>query len=104
MKKIIQYNNSALVYHVYGKGVPVMLLHGFAETNAIWKNQVNYLSQSCMLIIPDLPGSGESAMPGKFLNNLTIDHLAASVHAILQNENIEQCILLGHSMGGYITL
>ena len=104
MKKIIEHNKVPLSYHVYGNGVPVILIHGFAETNAIWKNQTKYLSNYCTLIIPDLPGSGESLLPDLSGKKLTIEELAESVFSIIKNENIEQCIMLGHSMGGYITL
>ncbi|MEP6466104.1 MAG: alpha/beta hydrolase [Parafilimonas sp.] len=104
MKKVIQYNNLPLVYYIYGKGIPVILIHGFAETNSIWKNQTEYLSNYCALIIPDLPGSGDSLLPDPSEKNLTIETLAESIFSIIKNENIEQCIMLGHSMGGYITL
>ncbi|HEX5151356.1 MAG TPA: alpha/beta hydrolase [Parafilimonas sp.] len=104
MKKHIQYKNSLLVYHVYGSGIPVVLLHGFGETNSIWKNQTAYLKSNCRLIIPDLPGSGESELPGITGKNLEMGMLAEGVLAILSNEEIKQCIMLGHSMGGYVTL
>ncbi|MEO8711748.1 MAG: alpha/beta hydrolase [Parafilimonas sp.] len=104
MKKIIHHNNARLVYHVYGNGNPVVLLHGFAETNSIWNNQLQYLSNYCTLIIPDLPGSGESELPDISSENLSIEALAENIYSIIQNEKINRCIMLGHSMGGYITL
>lgn len=104
MKKTIQHKNVPLVYHVYGSGAAVILLHGFAETNTIWKNQSGFLSRYCKVIIPDLPGSGESELFGTHNNNLGIEELADSVHAIIENENLKDCIILGHSMGGYIAL
>lgn len=104
MKKIIEHNKFPLSYHVYGNGVPVILIHGFVETYSIWKNQTEYLSNHCKLIIPDLPGSGESLLPETLEKKLTIEELAESIFSIIKNENIEKCIMLGHSMGGYITL
>jgi pimeloyl-ACP methyl ester carboxylesterase len=104
MKKTVEHNNASLIYQVYGEGLPVILIHGFAETNSIWNNQTNYLSNYCKLIVPDLPGSGESLLNNSSENKLSIEALAESVFSIIQNENIEQCIMLGHSMGGYITL
>jgi pimeloyl-ACP methyl ester carboxylesterase len=104
MKKVIQYKNKPLVYFVYGEGYPVILLHGFAETNTVWKNQADDLPRSFKLIIPDIPGSGESVLFDIAGAHLTIEALAESINSILINEEIAQCILLGHSMGGYITL
>lgn len=104
MKKIIQYKNMPLVYHVYGEGVAVILLHGFAETNTVWKNQPEFLSRYCKVIIPDLPGSGGSELFEVQSTNLDIEDLADSIHTIIEDENLKDCIILGHSMGGYITL
>ena len=104
MKKTFYYKNALITYYTYGDGVPVMLLHGFGETSFVWHKQVYNLSKTNKVIVPDLPGSGESELPEVQSKNLSISHLANAVHAIIQNENIEQCIMLGHSMGGYITL
>jgi pimeloyl-ACP methyl ester carboxylesterase len=104
MKKIVQYKNKLLTYFVYGEGTPVILLHGFAETNAVWRNQANDLNIGVKIIIPDMPGSGTSGLFETNGGHLTIDALAESIHSILINENIERGILLGHSLGGYVTL
>src|SRR5579871_2701338 len=90
-----------IFYRQEGKGIPVMLLHGFAEDGTIWNNQVEYLKQNARLIIPDLPGSGLSDQNE---NLLTIDDYADVVKVILDKENIPSCIIIGHSMGGYIAL
>ena len=104
MKKQVLYQNTLLVYHAYGSETPLVLLHGFGETNSIWKNQTAYLSNHCKLIIPDLPGSGKSELSGIIDKNLDVGMLAEAVFSILRNENIDQCIMLGHSIGSYITL
>jgi pimeloyl-ACP methyl ester carboxylesterase len=101
MEKKFNYLNLEIFYKVMGKGQPVVLLHGFAEDSSIWNEQAGFLQEHCQLIIPDLPGSGKSGMLPK---NATIDDYATCVDALLSNEKIEKCILLGHSMGGYITL
>lgn len=102
MEKKFQYLDTEIYYKVTGSGQPVVLLHGFAEDNNIWHEQINFLQDYCRLIIPDLTGSGKSGMLQK--NDVTIEDYAISVNALLINENIDRCILLGHSMGGYITL
>ncbi|WP_439505495.1 alpha/beta fold hydrolase [Sediminibacterium sp.] len=97
-----------LSYSVYGKGTPVVLLHGYGEDSQIWLNQIAHLSAHCLLIVPDLPGSGKSSITAKgldeWLPNMSIDSLAQSINQLLIAENVSACILLGHSMGGYIGL
>jgi pimeloyl-ACP methyl ester carboxylesterase len=62
MNKQIEIAGKKIFYRVYGNGKPVMLVHGFGETGDVWKNQIAYLQSSFQLIVPDLPGSGESDM------------------------------------------
>jgi pimeloyl-ACP methyl ester carboxylesterase len=97
--KSIQFNNRQLNYRLTGKGTAVMLVHGFGEEGSIWKNQYD-LFPANTLIIPDLPGSGESAMQ----DDMSMAGMADALDAILEKENIVSCIMIGHSMGGYITL
>jgi pimeloyl-ACP methyl ester carboxylesterase len=84
-----------------GNGTPVMLLHGFAEDGATWDNIAGPLSAHCRLIIPDLPGCGRSS---DLAASSSIEDLAAAVKALLDQLGIDKCIMIGHSMGGYITL
>jgi pimeloyl-ACP methyl ester carboxylesterase len=102
MQKQFQYHNSTIHYNTYGQGKAVILIHGFAEDNSIWREQVNYLQQHCLVITPDLPGSGNSNLLKGV--NTTIEDYARVIDAMLLNENIESCIMVGHSMGGYVTL
>ncbi len=85
-----------------GEGKPVLLLHGFGEDGEIWNNQAEYLKNTFRLIIPDLPGSGESEIVSG--NTVSMIDYADVVKAILDEEKISECIMLGHSLGGYITL
>lgn len=90
-----------LHFQTYGTGFPMLLLHGFAEDGNIWQNQIAFLKNHFKLIIPDLPGSGFSPMLD---GEIGIDDYANEIKILLDKEGINQCILLGHSMGGYISL
>ena len=103
MIKTFQFLNSTICYRIEGKGKTVVFIHGYGEDSQIFNAQIDYLKNHCQLIVPDLPGSGNST----FLNvehTVTVQDYAQCIAALLQQENIDQCIMLGHSMGGYITL
>ena len=104
MKKNIDYRETRLYYDDAGNGMPVILLHGFGESATIWDEQVKFLSEHFRIITPDLPGSGSSTMPEMGDDFLTMEDYAEVVLKILDKEGITQCALIGHSMGGYITL
>lgn len=95
------YNGTTVSYRKTGQGTPVILIHGFGEDGAIWDKQISFLSTHCLVITPDIPGSGRSeALPG----DASIDDLALVMQALIQHEQLEKVIMFGHSMGGYMTL
>lgn len=102
MEKQFQYNGSSIFYRVIGDGTPVVLLHGFAEDSTIWNEQIAFLESSCKLVVPDLPGSGKSGLLE--IENPSIEDYASCVNALFTTEGINKAIVLGHSMGGYVTL
>lgn len=89
-------------YKVIGSGFPVVLLHGFGEDGSVWDGQLQALEQNFKLIIPDLPGSGRSAELS--VTGAGLEDFADSIHQVVLSEKIDQFCLIGHSMGGYITL
>lgn len=91
-------------YRIKGKGMPVLLLHGFGEDGTIWEKQVAELSKSFMCIVPDLPGIGISASAFENLSDHSLEGLAEWVKKIADQEGISKFTLLGHSMGGYISM
>ena len=101
MVKSVPINGTDVYYQLRGKGNPVVLIHGFGEDGNIWERQLQYLESQMELIVPDLPGSGQSPL-GK--EDWTIDSLAGVIKSILDHEKIKKTVLVGHSMGGYITM
>lgn len=99
-EKQISYEGKRIVYRTSGKGRPVMLIHGFGETASVWNNQVSVISERHRLIIPDLPGSGSSEM----IADMSMEGMAEIMHEIIHAEGIDRCTVIGHSMGGYVTL
>lgn len=102
----ILFQNKKIFYHTEGKGKPVILLHGFGEDGNIWHHQIKSLRKNYCLIIPDLPGSGKSEM---LKGNCTMEDYAEVIKAIADESIFKskkdiKFSLIGHSMGGYITL
>lgn len=100
MEKTILYQNKKILYRSFGNGDPVMLVHGFGEDGKIWNKQVEHFKKKYHLIVPDLPGSGQSEM----IDDMSMEGMAEVLHTIIHEENIDKCTVIGHSMGGYITL
>lgn len=100
MDKTFAYQNKKIFYRSIGKGDPVMFVHGFGEDGNVWDNQVEFLKDRYWLLVPDIPGSGRSEM----INDMSMEGMAEVLHSIIHQENIEKCTVIGHSMGGYITL
>lgn len=107
MQDFFEFDNMRIAYTQKGIGNVVVLIHGFGEDSNVWHDVGNFLQTNFEVLLIDLPGSGQSVLPEAVLLNeklSTIDYYADVVFALLQNLSISQCVMLGHSMGGYITL
>ena len=82
-----------------GKGEPLVLVHGYLGGAEQWQSQINYFSQFFDVIAPNLPGFG-SAM--HLQGHDRIEDMADSVLQLLNDLEIKNFMLLGHSMGGMI--
>ena len=78
--------------------MPLMLLHGYLETHEIWDTFRVLLEESFRTIAPDLPGHGLS---GSFAVN-HMEKQADVIYQYLQKEKINEIVMAGHSMGGYV--
>jgi pimeloyl-ACP methyl ester carboxylesterase len=81
--------------------LPLILLHGFCETHRLWDRFREVLGEETWVLCPDLPGFGQStSLPDGF----TISDVAHRMAAWLEQLHISKCILIGHSLGGYVAL
>lgn len=90
-----------LRYVASGAGIPLVLLHGFPLSGAIWQAQREALAKKYWVIVPDLRGHGQSPAP---LGVYEMSLLARDVCALLDTLVIDRAVIMGHSMGGYATL
>lgn len=105
MEKSVFFKGQTVAYQIEDSRQPhlpvLMLVHGFPEQGSIFKFQMEALKEYAKIIIPDLPGSGKSPY-NKAL--LSVEDFADLCFDILQAEKIPKIVLIGHSMGGYISL
>jgi len=97
----LTYKQTELFYTSKGIGNPLVFLHGFLESSKIWEPFIDELSKKRQVICIDLPGHGKS---GNLNPVHTMELYADAVHVILQHLKVEKISLVGHSMGGYVSL
>jgi pimeloyl-ACP methyl ester carboxylesterase len=85
-----------LYYMTAGRGPAVILLHGYAETSRMWRPIIPLLAEKFMVIAPDLPGIGDSAIPESGIDMLTS---AKRIHALVRSLGVEKARVVGHDIG-----
>jgi pimeloyl-ACP methyl ester carboxylesterase len=91
-----------LAYQELGSGQPIVLLHGFCGSSAYWEQVAPLLSGAGRIILPDLRGHGQSSAPEQEI--YTMEAYAADIEQLLITLEADRPLVLGHSLGGYITL
>lgn len=97
---IASVNGVQIGYDDQGRGVPLVMLHGFPFDRSLWAQQRIALGRRARCIVPDLRGFGESTMAGP----TTIDQYADDVVALLDWIEVDQAVVCGLSMGGYVAM
>ena len=94
-----------IAYQVGGKGPPILLLHGFPQTKAIWENVAPELANNFTVIASDLRGYGGSSKPHGKKDHSTYSKrsMAADQHALMRALGHQQFFLLGHDRGGRVS-
>lgn len=100
MNETIEIVDNALAHADVGRGLPVVLLHAFPLNRTMWEPQIAALFGECRCIVPDLRGFGHSPKSGPY----SMERHADDVVALLDALQIEQAVMAGLSMGGYVAL
>jgi len=95
------FNGGKIYYNDIGAGTPLVLLHGYLESADIWNIFAKKLSARFRVISVDLPGHGGSGLYG---SSHTMEFMANVVKELLDTLVIDKVFLIGHSLGGYVTL
>ena len=84
-----------------GQGHPLLFLHGFCESGEMWHYFADSLSTQYRVICPDLPGFGNSPLTHPIHS---LEEVAEQLEGWMQAVQIQNPIVLGHSLGGYLAL
>ena len=101
-EKFLMAGSTAL--HIADSGVGdkcVVLLHGYLESMYVWDDFTSLLTPSVRVITVDIPGHGISEIKGEVH---TMEMVADVLHEMLLSLGIEKVTMVGHSMGGYVSL
>lgn len=96
----VQTGDTRWAYDEGGTGPTIVLLHGFDSSKEVWLPVAKLLTPHFHLIIPDLPGWGDSSRDATASYN--IDAQAARLDGFVQTLGLRRFVLVGHSMGGAI--
>jgi haloacetate dehalogenase len=90
---------------VGGNGPPILLLHGFPQTKAIWEIVAPELAKNYTVVVSDLRGYGESSKPHGKVDHTSYSKraMAADQHAVMKALGYEKFFLLGHDRGGRVS-
>jgi pimeloyl-ACP methyl ester carboxylesterase len=97
-------DGSELRVECYGRedAPPIILTHGWGANSTEWDYLKKDLADDFRLIVWDLPGLGRSSRPTN--RDYSMENLARDLEAVLELAGDRPAILLGHSIGGMITL
>jgi pimeloyl-ACP methyl ester carboxylesterase len=99
-KHTLRAGDTTWSYYEGGQGPTLVLLHGFAADKTIWLPLAEQLTPHFHVVIPDLPGWGESSRNPDA--SYGIDAQARRLQSFLAALNLQRFVLVGHSMGGAI--
>jgi pimeloyl-ACP methyl ester carboxylesterase len=96
-------NGIDLYYEDHGSGFPVVLMHGYGSSSRMWQGQIEPVSARYRLITWDMRGHGSTDSPeaqDEYSEAKTVEDLAQ----LLSQLGIEQAVIGGLSLGGYMSL
>ncbi len=91
-----------LAWYDSGAGNPILFLHSFGHNKTLWFPQLTYfLERGYRVVAPDMPGHGDSSFSD---DQHTVDAIARRCIELCEALDLQQVVVVGISMGGYIAL
>src|SRR4030095_6126127 len=92
-----------IYYEDRGQGLAILCSHGFGASTGMWQGQADALRHAYRLILLDMRGHGESDSPDDQAL-YSHRHTVEDMRAILDHLRIDQAVIAGHSLGGFMSL
>lgn len=99
----LERGDTRLYFEDDGSGTPILLTHGFGASTGMWGGQVSAFKERYRLVPWDMRGHGRTACPediSHYSQAQTEDDMAA----LLDHLEIDQAVIAGHSLGGFMSL
>ena len=98
---VTRLNGTNIAWSMGGSGPPLLLLHGFPQTRALWAHVAPALARTHTVICPDLRGYGASGKPAD-VQSYSFRHMAQDQLALMAHLGHEQFDVAGHDRGGRV--
>jgi pimeloyl-ACP methyl ester carboxylesterase len=96
VSRVADVQGAKLHYTTGGHGPALVLLHGYAETSRMWTPILPPLGEKFTVIVPDLPGMGDSSIPA---DGLDVKTAAIRIHALVHSLGVRKARVVGHDIG-----
>ena len=97
-------NNINIAFSKYGKGFPILLLHGYPQTKLMWRKIIPLLSKHYTVITADLRGYGDSDKPASKANHSTYSkrEMAKDQMLLMKKLGYSDFFCIGHDRGARV--
>ena len=97
-------NDVNISFSKYGKGFPILLLHGYPQTRLMWRKVIPYLSKKYTVIASDLRGYGDSDKPPSITNHKTYSkrEMAKDQILLMKKLGYNTFFCIGHDRGARV--
>jgi haloacetate dehalogenase len=104
-REIFERDGVQIAFRRFGAGPPLLLVHGFPQTHAIWHRVAPQLAARFSLVMPDLRGYGDSSKPATAADHAPYSKraMAADIHALMQSLGHSRYFVCGHDRGGRVS-
>ncbi|RVD66279.1 alpha/beta fold hydrolase, partial [Mesorhizobium sp. M4A.F.Ca.ET.029.04.2.1] len=101
--RVVEGERGAIFVYEGGDGFPVLLLHGFPETNLMWREIAPLLAGEYKVIAADLPGYGRSNCPDERLRDaMSKREIATTLVEAMRSAGHDRFAIVGHDRGGRV--